>query len=62
MELLWYDIRQLDETAMARTVAMMDEERRRRVSDIAACTSPSATPGLTPSAPPPLCRWVWMWR
>ena len=35
MELLWYDIRQLDETAMARTVAMMDEERRRRVSDIA---------------------------
>lgn len=35
MELLCYDIRQLDETAMARTVAMMDEERRRRVSDIA---------------------------
>lgn len=35
MELLWYDIRQLDEETMARTVAMMDETRRRRVSDIA---------------------------
>ena len=35
MELLWYDIRRLDEEAMARTVAMMGEERRRRVSDIA---------------------------
>ena len=35
MELLWYDIRQLDEETMARTVSMMDEARRRRVSDIA---------------------------
>ena len=35
MELLWYDIRQLDEETMARTVAMMDEARRRRVGDIA---------------------------
>jgi len=35
MELLWYDIRQLDEETMARTVAMMDETRRRRISDIA---------------------------
>ena len=35
MELLWYDIRQLDEETMARTVSMMDEARRRRVGDIA---------------------------
>lgn len=35
MELLWYDIRQLDEETMARVMAMMDEDRRRRVSDIA---------------------------
>lgn len=35
MELLWYDIRRLDEETMAQTMAMMDEARRRRVSDIA---------------------------
>ena len=35
MELLWYDIRALDTDTMAHTVAMMDEERRRRVNDIA---------------------------
>lgn len=35
MELLWYDIRTLDTDTMAHTVAMMDEERRRRVNDIA---------------------------
>lgn len=35
MELLWYDIRTLDADTMAHTVAMMDEERRRRVNDIA---------------------------
>ena len=35
MELLWYDIRQLDEETMAQTMAMMDEARRRRVGDIA---------------------------
>ena len=35
MELLWYDIRQLDKETMARTVSMMDEARRRRVGDIA---------------------------
>lgn len=35
MELLWYDIRQLDEETMARVMATMDEDRRRRVSDIA---------------------------
>ena len=35
MELLWYDIRTLDTDPMAHTVAMMDEERRRRVNDIA---------------------------
>ena len=32
---LWYDIRTLDTDTMAHTVAMMDEERRRRVNDIA---------------------------
>ena len=35
MELLWYDIRTLDTDTMAHTVGMMDEERRRRVNDIA---------------------------
>ena len=35
MELLWYDIRRLDEETMAQTMAMMDEARRRRVDDIA---------------------------
>lgn len=30
MELLWYDIRRLDEETMAQTMAMMDEARRRR--------------------------------
>ena len=35
MELLWYDIRQLNEETMAQTMAMMDEARRRRVGDIA---------------------------
>ena len=35
MELLWYDIRALDTDTMAHAVAMMDEERRRRVNDIA---------------------------
>ena len=35
MELLWYDIRRLDEETMAQTMAMMDEARRRRVGDIA---------------------------
>lgn len=35
MELLWYDIRTLDTDTMAHTVSMMDEERRRRVNDIA---------------------------
>lgn len=35
MELLWYDIRTLDTDTMGHTVGMMDEERRRRVNDIA---------------------------
>ena len=35
MELLWYDIRQLNEETMSQTMAMMDEARRRRVGDIA---------------------------
>lgn len=43
MELLWYDIRRLDEETMAQTMAMMDEARRRRVA-----TSPGRT---TASAP-----------
>lgn len=35
MELLWYDIRRLDEETMTQTMTMMDEVRRRRVGDIA---------------------------
>ena len=42
MELLWYDIRRLDEEMMAMTMAMMDEARRRRVGDIAGEDDPSA--------------------
>lgn len=52
MELLWYDIRQLDEETMARTVAMMDETRRRRVSDIAGEDDPQAHCGRRAAGAP----------
>lgn len=45
MELLWYDIRTLDTDTMAHTVGMMDEERRRRVNDIARRGRPQAHRG-----------------
>lgn len=35
MELQWYDIRELTEDAAQAVMGMMDETRRRRVSDIA---------------------------
>jgi len=35
MELRWYDIRELDDTAAGAVMAMMDDTRRRRVADIA---------------------------